>query len=190
MNAQERAVMQQALAFTMRDFATVRDFEAARAVLHDALRAALAQEEPLNLADPAVRKRLISQGGYGLVAQQDLYWRLHKLSKVLEELDIDEHDHPNAVATILDAMALVQQASSRWDGDHNIESPWNACMHREYCMSLKAEQVQKPVVGWMDPASGDVISTAQRVVWNEDFGQAGQRKAALFTVPLRACNTL
>ena len=42
------------------------------------------------------------------------------------------------------------------------------------------------VVGWMDPASGDVISAAQRVVWNEDFGQAGQRKAALFSVPLRA----
>ncbi len=40
-----RAVVQQALAFTMRNFATVRDFEAARAVLHDTLRAALEQPE-------------------------------------------------------------------------------------------------------------------------------------------------
>lgn len=40
-----REAAQQALAFTMRDFATMRDFEAARAVLHDDLRAALKQEE-------------------------------------------------------------------------------------------------------------------------------------------------
>jgi hypothetical protein len=40
-----RIAAQQALAFTMRDFATIRDFEAARAVLHDDLRAALKQEE-------------------------------------------------------------------------------------------------------------------------------------------------
>ena len=39
---------QQALAFTMRDFASLRDFEAAKAVLHDNLRAALAQQaEPV-----------------------------------------------------------------------------------------------------------------------------------------------
>jgi hypothetical protein len=40
-----RTAVQQALAFTMRDFATVRDFEAARAVLHDTLKAALEQPE-------------------------------------------------------------------------------------------------------------------------------------------------
>jgi hypothetical protein len=39
-----RKAAQQALAFTMRDFATMRDFEAARAVLHDDLRAALADQ--------------------------------------------------------------------------------------------------------------------------------------------------
>jgi len=36
-----RAVAAQALAFTLRGFSTVRDFDAARAVMHDALRAAL-----------------------------------------------------------------------------------------------------------------------------------------------------
>ena len=40
-----REAAQQALAFTMRDFATVRDFEAARAILHDTLNAALEQPE-------------------------------------------------------------------------------------------------------------------------------------------------
>ena len=40
-----RTAAQQALAFTMRDFASLRDFEAAKAVLHDNLRAALAQEQ-------------------------------------------------------------------------------------------------------------------------------------------------
>lgn len=36
-----REVAGQALAFTLRGFSTVRDFDAARAVMHDALRAAL-----------------------------------------------------------------------------------------------------------------------------------------------------
>jgi hypothetical protein len=43
-----REAAQQALAFTMRDFATMRDFQAARAVVQDALRTALAQQ-----AEPA-----------------------------------------------------------------------------------------------------------------------------------------
>lgn len=59
-----------------------------------------------------------------------------------------------------------------------------------YVPATPAEQMQKPVVGWMDPASGDVISDGQREVWKQDFGLAGQRKAALFTVPLRVCSTL
>ena len=43
-----REAAQQARAFTMRDFASLRDFEAAKAVLHDNLCAALAQEpEPV-----------------------------------------------------------------------------------------------------------------------------------------------
>ena len=40
-----RTAAQQALAFTMRDFASLRDFEAAKAVLYDNLRAALAQKD-------------------------------------------------------------------------------------------------------------------------------------------------
>ena len=45
-----RTAAQQALAFTMRDFASLRDFEAAKAVLYDILRAALAQQaEPVAL---------------------------------------------------------------------------------------------------------------------------------------------
>ena len=40
-----REAAKAALAFTMRDFVSLRDFEAAKAVLHDNLRAALAQQE-------------------------------------------------------------------------------------------------------------------------------------------------
>lgn len=40
-----REAAQQALWFTLRDFKSLRDFEAARAVLQDALRAALTQDE-------------------------------------------------------------------------------------------------------------------------------------------------
>jgi hypothetical protein len=61
-----RAVVQQALAFTMRNFATVRDFEAARAVLHDTLKAALAQpeQEPISQLKPNATTRLQDPGAY------------------------------------------------------------------------------------------------------------------------------
>lgn len=39
----------------------------------------------------------------------DLYWRLHRLSKILEGSGfVDESQHPDAYATILDAMAFVR----------------------------------------------------------------------------------
>ena len=39
----------------------------------------------------------------------DLYWRLHGLSKILESSGfIDESRHPDAYSTILDAMAFVR----------------------------------------------------------------------------------
>lgn len=43
-----------------------------------------------------------------LEATEDLYQRLHSLSKSLESSGrLDEHDNPDAYATILDAMNLV-----------------------------------------------------------------------------------
>lgn len=40
----------------------------------------------------------------------DLYWRLHSLSKSLESSGrIDEHDNPDAYATVLDAMNAVRE---------------------------------------------------------------------------------
>ena len=40
---------------------------------------------------------------------EDLYWRLHSLSKALEGSGlIDESQHPDAYSTILDAMAFVR----------------------------------------------------------------------------------
>lgn len=40
---------------------------------------------------------------------EDLYWGLHGLSKILEGSGfIDESKHPDAYATILDAMAFVR----------------------------------------------------------------------------------
>ena len=43
----------------------------------------------------------------------DLYWRLHSLSKILESGGfIDESQHPDAYATILDAMAFVRGQQS------------------------------------------------------------------------------
>ena len=44
----------------------------------------------------------------------DLYWRLHSISKSLESCGFfDEHDHPDAYGTVLDAMNFVQQHSGQ-----------------------------------------------------------------------------
>lgn len=41
----DEVLLKQALTFILRDFATVRDFEAAKAMLHDALRERLEEKE-------------------------------------------------------------------------------------------------------------------------------------------------
>ena len=58
---------QQALAFTMRDFATVRDFDAARAVLQDALRAALEQHDT-----DCHMQGICQRSGYSIGARKQL----------------------------------------------------------------------------------------------------------------------
>lgn len=46
-------------------------------------------------------------------SEEDLYWRLHGLSKMLEQSDIiDGMVHRDAYPTILDAMKAVREASS------------------------------------------------------------------------------
>ncbi len=41
--------------------------------------------------------------------REDLYWRLHSISKSLEGSGrLDEHENPNAYATVLDAMIFVR----------------------------------------------------------------------------------
>ena len=51
----------------------------------------------------------------------------------------------DAITALRDVLA--QQAEPvephRWEGDHNIESPFNACMHKHYCMTLKQALAQR-----------------------------------------------
>lgn len=74
-----REAAQQALAFTMRDFATMRDFEAARAVLHDDLRAALKQEEEAS----------------AWLAERKEYWR-----KEREKMQVTKDQDPELSAAL------------------------------------------------------------------------------------------
>lgn len=86
---------QQALAFTMRDFATMRDFRAARAVVQDALRDALAQQgrgqsaTPLEQqAEPTVKESLqVPPSIADAMTAADLAWlETRRLVRVWEEL--------------------------------------------------------------------------------------------------------
>jgi len=74
---------------------TVPDFERFAGLVAAAEREACAQPRP---AEPAAEE------------DDGLYWRLHAMSKSLEGAGrIDEHESPDAYATVLDAMAFVQQ---------------------------------------------------------------------------------
>lgn len=56
-----------------------------------------------------------------------------------------ETDHGNALIRSLEARRQsAQPVADRWHGDHNIESPNNACMHKGYCLTLKAQPVAVP----------------------------------------------
>ena len=70
------------------------------ALVAAAERAACAQSPPAELAEAA--------------EDNDLYWRLHAMSKSLEGAGrLDEHENPDAYATVLDAMNFVQQHSGQ-----------------------------------------------------------------------------
>ena len=71
------------------------EIERFAAIVAAAEREACAQPRP---AEPAAEE------------DDGLYWRLHAMSKSLEGAGrIDEHESPDAYATVLDAMAFVQQ---------------------------------------------------------------------------------
>ena len=70
------------------------------ALVAAAERAACAQPHPAEPAEAA--------------EDNDLYWRLHSISKSLESCGFFyEHDHPDAYGTVLDAMNVVQQHSGQ-----------------------------------------------------------------------------
>ena len=70
-----------------------------------------------------------------MTPDEDLYWRLHSLSKILEGSGvIDESRNPDAYTTILDAMAFVR-----------TPQPAPECHHRPpcaECASLTAQEHQ------------------------------------------------
>ena len=112
-----REAAQQALAFTMRDFASLRDFEAAKAVLHDNLRAALAQQdepvwmhpwppvraqqaEPQTLNDAMQQPRAMAQAyerGYnaGAAAERE---RIIQFLTEMQRVVGDAHNHYGVAA--------------------------------------------------------------------------------------------
>jgi len=78
--------------------------------LLDAATAQAALDERERLSAENMTVLALQQRGL-MYKKEDLYWRLYALSEALEGSDrIDQHEHPDAYATILDAMNLVRQA--------------------------------------------------------------------------------
>ena len=92
-----REAAQQARAFTMRDFASLRDFEAAKAVLHDNLCAALAQQ----------RKPV----------QEPVAWATEIIDALQAQYNtemIKENDSGDALIRLDDAIAAVEDAEKHY----------------------------------------------------------------------------
>jgi len=103
----------QALAFTMRDFSTVRDFEAAKAVLQDTIRSALVEEEK----------------AVAWLAERKEHWRKEKEKIQATDPELSAAlGWPGGISDpVLDRKTLLQmvaalrltskQALEAWDGD-------------------------------------------------------------------------
>ena len=65
----------------------------------------------------------------------------------LVEVGPNQYEYKTDLAIAALERALAQQAEPveprRWEGDHNIESPFNACMHKSYCITLKQALAQR-----------------------------------------------
>lgn len=74
---------------------------------------------------------------------EELYWRLHSLSKALESSGrIDAYDYPDAYATVLDAMNALRATDMRAALEliatpQRPDGTWNR--DREACRELAAE---------------------------------------------------
>jgi len=107
-----RTAAQQALAFTMRDFASLRDFEAAKAVLYDILRAVLAQQaEPV---EPAAKVELMMTGGNAGLATRIVEIDHH----LRERLRLGQLLY---TASPQQAEPVLQTCNCRWDGEVQVQ---------------------------------------------------------------------
>ena len=78
----------------------------------------------------------------------DLYCRLESLSKSLEGSGrLDEHENPDAYATILDAMNAIAEMERRCEAGVSIADLWDAW---DELVDLKAEMEKAEPVAWMD----------------------------------------
>ena len=86
---------------------------------------------------------------------------------LLVEVGPNQYEYKTDLAIAALERALAQQAEPveprRWEGDHNIESPFNACMHKSYCMTLKQALAQRA------PLTDEKISDLWCEVSNTDF---------------------
>ena len=131
-----RTAAQQALAFTMRDFASLRDFEAAKAVLHDNLRAALAQQdEPVQEPVAWYQKRgqEVLTSHPACWGREDEPWTpLYTATTQRKPETLDEAMRlPRAMAQAYEAGYKAGQASER-------EACERACKHQPHWVACAA----------------------------------------------------
>lgn len=104
---------------------TVDEMRAAIAAAHAARRAAQAECE-------ALKSRIAS-------ARLDIQRELRQQGWVSHQ-ELERRENP-------------RQLIERWKGDDKIESPFNACMHRGYCLGLK-EELRRSGQGSLDDSAG------------------------------------
>jgi hypothetical protein len=169
-----KQAVQQALAFTMRDFATVRDFEAARAVLHDTLKAALEQPERPNLLGWSFHRN--SDGSIGIKAPPPKPGESQRTGESvyptdgggLHELLGKFVDHINALEQ------AEQTCNCRWIGDVQTQQ----CTLHEAHIAAIHEWAERAKAAEAKLKHSD---QAEPVTWGVDWGREGDQPCCTIT---------
>lgn len=127
----------QALAFTMRDFSTVRDFEAAKAVLQDTIRSALVEEEK----------------AVAWLAERKEHWRKEKEKIQATDPELSAAlGWPGGISDpVLDRKVLLQMVAALmqdklWE-DHRVKHLWDHVQEQDEPVQMHPSQFAELIKG-------------------------------------------
>ena len=143
--------------------------------VHDTQQALAQQAEPVQVAE---RERIAAQWDGCVTHQLDAFGPVNIGASI-------------RAGELVEAQQAEPVEPHRWEGDNNIESPFNACMHKSYCMTLKrarvplAQQAEpvEPFGYWFPDKHQDAVCSGWFVRSPCDGKLDGKPGVPLYTAP-------